>query len=293
MSDKHFYNIDLKFIKTEVLTQVMLDELYEFPRSFANIKYNNYGDGVLFGADIENRDGDVFITKSVVKYKGLFYRLDDDYNLSEYIRIIKANNEIQTSTDYKVVLVLSESMAIDNRNSQVRTFLDIRVYPINEEVQGVCLVSFKIAMGDSLDLPNYPDVENLDYKHVLNYIECSSFNMLLMPYSLPNATTFHPSIFRIIKNALIQKKNKGIFEYSIINQIATNEVLDIDFMKAIFYDYADEDVLEQNISGTNNIIILKEFVKIILENNFNYITQYKEVVKESEESIDTNLLGGL
>lgn len=216
-----FYNINLQFKKSEILTKVMLDELRDLPNEILSIFYDKYENGIIKGTDIYQENDDVFISKGLIKYENNFYRMNEDFNLSEYI----AENDLGNQNFYKVIFEKSSSTKIDSRETQVKTVFDIKVVSIDHQFDGIELFRLKL-FEEKVILPT-------NIKEMLN---SAFFDITKCNYATKNGLTFHPFVFSIIKNSIKNQTRKTQIEYMLINEILSNDVIDIEFIKTFIAD---------------------------------------------------------
>ena len=82
---------EVSFLHGNILTKEMLDEIYAYPRNFVELKYNDYSDGIITGLDFVEKDGTMYLTKGFVKFKGEYYFLLENINLTNYFLDMKKN----------------------------------------------------------------------------------------------------------------------------------------------------------------------------------------------------------
>lgn len=88
MKFKHIYP---EFQNGSILKSSLLEELRDFPNIFLNLQYENYGNGILAGLNIDEikEDDDTFIlTKGIIKLNGKFWLLSENF---EFDRNLKKN----------------------------------------------------------------------------------------------------------------------------------------------------------------------------------------------------------
>lgn len=76
----------VSFVHGAVLTKDMLGELYQYPRDFVKLKYDSYSDGILEGIDFVVQEGNVCITRGIIKFQGEYYFLLQPVNLTVYLQ---------------------------------------------------------------------------------------------------------------------------------------------------------------------------------------------------------------
>lgn len=222
-----FNAIDLSFTKGEILTKVMLGELYDFPKAILGIQYHNYPDGIISGTQFIQDDDEIFIDKGIVKYSNHFYRLENRFNLSEFI----ANLDETCKADirYKIILVPKE-IPIDQRNGQISKELIPCVHRQSDNVDGIPLLYFKLFKGN-IKIPNF---DANDEEGIKNYFcSASSFSVVHIPYSGQTGTTFHPFIFEKLKEMLIVKSEKSNLDYIVLNEIIKNNIIELEFIEIL------------------------------------------------------------
>lgn len=77
-----FAHIVPNFEKGRVLKTGMLENLRDYPRSFLDIQYQHYSEGILAGAEVAVGSDGLTVSRGIVKFSGRMYMLEHDYKLS-------------------------------------------------------------------------------------------------------------------------------------------------------------------------------------------------------------------
>lgn len=257
-----FYNVELNFNKGDILTKEMLVEMYSFKNNYLDIIYSQNIDGVIAGLDVLFEDGNILLDKGLIKYNGFLYRMDEKFNLTEFVNEKFNENEISISIDYKIVLELSVTEYIDNRTSYKKTLLVPKILKRDEATSGIILLYTTLSSKASFSF--FP--EEL-------FIEDDNLNLIECPYCINGSGTFHPYIFSFIKQILFKKKNKSDLENFILSDLTLNNVISLQFLASLLNDKFHKNYeLKNNYNYQERKEILRLFVEFISGENM-IITQ--------------------
>ena len=73
-----FLDLYPNFKKGRILKKEMLESLRDYPRNFIDIRFKDYSDGVVVGAEILIEEDCLTITSGIVKHGGRMYMLEND-----------------------------------------------------------------------------------------------------------------------------------------------------------------------------------------------------------------------
>lgn len=213
----------IRFAPRTILTHKMLETMYDLPQEILRLQYLTFGDGIVSGLEFKEVNREIFLTEGVVKFKGEFYfSSTGEINLTKFF---KENKPPMRGAISCFALCPSQNSKIDGG---VKTeFLELKILLKKDSPPDVlCLGSFYDELSD-IALPD----KNISAEKF--WAEFTTFNRLQLldvPYSCRDGSTFHPYIFRAVKNILKRKENKSLTELTLLLQIcqtgfATMEVL--------------------------------------------------------------------
>ncbi|AIQ14235.1 hypothetical protein [Paenibacillus durus] len=73
-----FTHIVPKFEKGRILKTGMLENLRDYPRSFLDIRYQDYSDGIIAGTNVSVREDVLCISPGIIKYAGRLYLMEEE-----------------------------------------------------------------------------------------------------------------------------------------------------------------------------------------------------------------------
>ena len=65
---------EMRFPHKAILTAVMLEEMYNYPRELMRLNYRDRSDGIICGLDYILRGDDLILTEGLVKLDGDIYQ---------------------------------------------------------------------------------------------------------------------------------------------------------------------------------------------------------------------------
>lgn len=215
---------DISFLHGSILTKEMLDETYAYPRNFVELKYNDYSDGIIAGLDFVENDGVTYLTKGIVKFKGEYYFLLDDINLTSYF--LKMHKQ-QNWSNKLYYLYLKSSAPIKADSIIVQ---NLELYVSEECKQDDLFLLCRFHGGkDNMELPRLNGNEEEAFKKLID--NTLYVNLIDTLYAMPGKVTYHPFLFKAVAEYLEHKPNKSMLDNVILIQIQNMKVLSIDAMK--------------------------------------------------------------
>jgi len=208
-----FFDISLSFDPGAILTSEMLQELNDFSRNFASIMYEKHNDGILLGAGIEEKEGELIITPGIIKYRGLIFRSKEPTSL----KCVLDGVQIEDDNDYWLSLVLQsvdEKCGPSRRKFVLRPSFNKNLFNV-EGIILACLSSY-----DGSFLPS----------------KQGKVDMCCAPYITLEGETYHPQIFLGLKEILMKKKNKTSLDYIVLQSLLRDGVIGANFIKTILED---------------------------------------------------------
>ena len=218
----------VSFVHGAVLTKDMLGELYQYPRDFVKLKYDSYSDGILEGIDFVVHEGNVCITRGLIKFQGEYYFLLQPVNLTVYLQ----GKSLQDK-QYNLYLQRSEKKYADHITEK-----SLEIY-ISEDTETDMFLLFRF-WGTDMRLPTVRSQEDM-----VKSTKKSRFwefdNPLYVDfrdtvYAMPEKGTFHPFLFRAVRKYLKEKENKSTIEWGLLLQLQNNSILAVETMRT-YLDY--------------------------------------------------------
>ncbi|AKG36023.1 hypothetical protein [Paenibacillus durus] len=77
-----FTHIVPKFEKGRILKTGMLENLRDYPRSFLDIRYQDYSDGIIAGTNVSVREHVLCISPGIIKHAGRLYLMEEEQEVS-------------------------------------------------------------------------------------------------------------------------------------------------------------------------------------------------------------------
>lgn len=273
---------EVSFLHGNILTKEMLNETYVYPRDFVELKYCDYSDGIIAGLDFVENDGTTYLTKGIVKFKGEYYFLLDNINLTKYFQEMKKQQKWLTKPYY---LYLKRSESLKDGSIVVQ---NLDLYVSKESKQDDLFLLCRFHGGkDNMDLPQLNNIEGIEPFEKL--IDDNLYvNLIDTLYAMQEKATYHPFLFKAVAEYLEQKQDKSVYDYVILMQIQNMKILSIDAMRTYI---AAVDCKAQESSDRESFFKLfteclekKEEKKIPLEDN------RKKISSKSKQNMPKGML---
>ncbi|MBD5159760.1 MAG: hypothetical protein HDT23_05910 [Ruminococcus sp.] len=233
---------DISFSRGNIITQHMLETMYNAPVDTIEHLLCDYSDGIISGMDIRIDNGDIIVTAGIYKLDGRLYTLEND--------IIFSTSKLYDSKTYVLALVLtSDGTPEINRNK--------KEYVTDNTIDIVCMLKTEyFSNNDRFILCEFQGRPVMPYD--CNKLLKSVFNITKCRYSVIGGYTYHPFVFRLILKKLQNKTNKHPFDYVIMTEINREKVLVRETMSQYIYetfgkDYQISDLLADFIRATEKL----------------------------------------
>ena len=177
-----FQNIYPIFEKKRLLKKEMLENLRDYPRTFFDIQYQNYSDGILAGCDIKGTETGLVSLPGLLRYKGVFYFLNEPYPVP-----CKAEGKLT----YLKVHFLDRAVGIGQEEYLSRIYVDERIPDSHCELE---LGRFKLQSGARLR------TEYVDYYDYAT--EFDTMDRIHVPYAAPGKHGIWPQILKCFSRML-------------------------------------------------------------------------------------------
>ena len=206
-----FVRKELQFPHKAILTSSMLEELYNYPRELSRLILNEYSDGIICGLDYSIKDGDLILSSGIFRLNGEIYLLKNDLNISE----LAEKNSLVNSTKY--------FMTFERKSRITEPCMAERNLELifTTEKPPCTLGSFVFLDRKDFSLPALTDGDN----PFENIFRRSVLNLFEVPFAEKHGATFHPLLFRLVKDFLLRKKNKTPFDYAILVHLQNSETI--------------------------------------------------------------------
>lgn len=255
-----FVRNELQFPHKAILTSAMLKEIYNYPREVSRLVFKEYGDGIICGLDYSIKNGDLTLSSGIFRLDGEIYLLQDNLNISE----LAEKNFLVNSTEYFMAF---EKKSCDKEQCLTEKNLELI---FTREKPACTLGSFVFLDRKDFFLPALTDgrnpFENIFRRSVLNLFE--------VPFAQKQGATFHPLLFRLVKNFLVRKKNKTPFDYAILIHLQNSETLS----SQTLLEYIDSENKTCDIENREKFF--ETFLICLLESKFNVA-----IYKNDDENI--------
>ena len=226
-----FVHKNLTFPHKAILTSSMLEEIYSYPREFSRLLFGNLGDGIISGLDYSLKDGELILSAGIFHADNEFYFLSRDVNVSE----LADKNNLSVDREYFIALEKKSSVA---EQCVTKKVLELT---FAEKKSLYTLGQFVFLRRKDFQLPT------LDKMTLDEMFNRSVFNLFDVPFAAKGVATFHPQLFRQVKNFLQGKPDKTPRDFAILTYLQNNEVISVETMTDYLaaenkvYDVADRE----------------------------------------------------
>ena len=208
----------LNFPHKAILTKELLQEIYQYPREFFRLIYNDYADGIISGLNyFIDGEKNLILSAGMILFDGEIYFLAENTNISD----LAEKNNLVDGRDY-YILPQKESQKKSPCLTENKLILNF-----SEEEQNFSLGKFRFKSKNDFNLPTLSDSDD----PFENIFRSSTFDLLDIPFADKGEATFHPQLFDLVKNFLATKENKTPFDYSILTHLQNHEILSMQTIK--------------------------------------------------------------
>lgn len=222
---KVFVHKETKFTPRSILTHEMLELMYEFPRRGLQLRYSEYGDGIITGLLFKEVDSEIHLTSGIVKVGEAFYFAEyESLNLS---KLFKESKAVAVGEYFRFALHPASEVEQSPRGGVKDERLEIKL-KLESANDPIHLGS----VYDECPELKLPDI-NVDVEEFYGEFTDKSNKMYLLdiPYSCLSGATFHPYIFRAIKNILQRKQKKTPSDFLLLMQIEQTGMTTLETLK--------------------------------------------------------------
>ena len=190
-----FLDLYPNFKKGRILKKEMLESLRDYPRNFIDIRFKDYSDGVVVGAEILIEEDCLTITSGIVKHGGRMYMLENDCQ----IPYRATGEEILIKIQFK-----KEDVHADFISYGTEIFLDEDVRIKQDELE---LGRFKLKPGARL---------RSEYQSFADFAtEYNTVNIIHVKYSGFRKSTLNPAILRYFATEILKSGSVNPNPYDI------------------------------------------------------------------------------
>lgn len=261
----------VRFEKGSILRKDMLESIYDYPRIVNQTYYSRYSDGILYGLEWFEENGEHYISSGALKYK------DELYFQTDCVHVESALSEYTLKPGQEYYLYFREEKISDNVSHDTYV-LNLAVSP--EPVADVFIYKYiKYELGK---------IKPLDRKIVFGL------------YASPNRKSFGIPV-GVIKDDLLdildRKVNKHPLDYDILRSVYSGQPLLADFVQLYIKEYNNMEDVSQKIECSASCENVREFIDCFLRAVEELVLPsavYIEQCKSSEnEKADEPLCGSM
>ena len=194
---------EIVFEAGDILSAQMLEETYRYPREFLHLSHTGYGNGIIAGLDFNTKDDGVYMTAGIVKFDGKCYILPQNVNLDIWLK--HHNPALTSSTEYFLCLVCKDVLTAREQASGIKVHHQMVLQAEKEMISNsLLLAKYKFRPDTGIYLPN---INMTNEKNPFeDFFQSGLLQILECDYAHPQGqTTYHPLVFRAIKDYLEQK----------------------------------------------------------------------------------------
>ena len=240
---------EMRFPHKALLTAVMLEEMYAYPREMVRLNYRDRSDGIISGLEYVIRDGDLILTEGLLKFGGDIYILSEAVNISALAEECGA----QPSGIYDINLSKAAGVKRDVCLTEER--LEIRLVEVErDKADGFTLGKVHYRGRDRFNLPELSDDGDL-FEH---FFENSYVNVTEVLMSARARATFHPLIFRAVEKFLETKRNKTFMDWAILVTLQAVGSIGVETIEAYIAEEGDSSKI------TDRAEMLREFFDCLM-----------------------------
>jgi hypothetical protein len=209
-----FSDLYPNFNKGRILKKEMLESLRDYPRNFIDIRFKDYSDGVVAGAEILIEEDCITITSGIVKHGGRMYMLENEYQ----IPYRATGKETLIKIQFK-----KEALHTDFTSYGTEIFLDEDVRIKQDELE---LGRFKLKAGARL---------RSEYQSFADFAtEYNTVNVIHVEYSGFRKSTLNPAILRYFATEILKSGSANsydiVFSMQCMNQRLVDRELILHYM---------------------------------------------------------------
>lgn len=206
-----------------ILTQPMLQEMYDFPQRIADFGYHmtEYGEEncILAGMDLELKDGKIYFQPGLCLLGGKLYFS------SEPLCIILSDSTELKGKFYYVILQQKAGECLLGVQEDALKAADVSESDL-PDVEDNCITLLRVRRNyGAFILPQLKMQSENPFEEFTSSLPCG---LLDIPYGYNGKITYHPYIFKAVKTFLAQKKHKCMQDYALLLQLQNSPVVSME-----------------------------------------------------------------
>ncbi len=251
---------EIVFEAGEILSAQMLEETYSYPREFLHLSHIGYGNGIVAGLDFETKDDGVYLTAGIAKLDEKFYILSQNVNLDIWLK--RYTPALTASAEYFLCLVCMDVLSDRDQASGIKLHRQMMLRAEKKKPSGsLLLAKYKFRPDMGIHLPAI-EITN-EKKPFESFFQSGLLQVLECDYAHPQGeTTFHPLVFRAIKDYLEQKNTLSPYDFGLLVELQNHGIAAIKSLMA--YVAANKKVSLSSLNMTKEKL-LQEVVDCIKE----------------------------
>lgn len=206
-----------------ILTQPMLQEMYDFPQRLADFSYRlaEYGEEncILAGMDLELKDGKIYFQPGICLLGGKLYFS------SEPLCITLSDSTELKGKFYYVILQQKAGECLLGVQEDALKVADVSESDLSA-VEDNCITLLRVLRNyGAFILPQLKMQSENPFEEFTSSLPCG---LLDIPYGYNGKITYHPYIFKAVKTFLAQKKHKCMQDYALLLQLQNSPVVSME-----------------------------------------------------------------
>lgn len=206
-----------------ILTQPMLQEMYDFPQRMVDFDYHltEYGEEncILAGMDLELKDGKIYFQPGICLLEGKLYFS------SEPLCITLSDSAELKGKFYYVILKQKTGEYLLGVQEDALEAADVSESDL-PATEDKCIKLLRVLRNyGAFILPQLKMQSENPFEEFISSLSCG---LLDIPYGCNGKTTYHPYIFKVVKTFLAQKKHKCMQDYALLLQLQNSPVISME-----------------------------------------------------------------
>ena len=221
---------EIVFESGGILSAQMLEETYRYPREFLRLSHIGYGNGIVAGLDFEAKADGVYLTAGIVKFDGKCYILPQNVNLDIWLK--HHDPALTSSAEYFLCLACKDVLSPKEQAGGIEVHHQMVLRAEKEMSSGsLLLAKYKFRPDMGIRLPN---IEMTNEKNPFEkFFQSGLLQILECDYAHPQGeTTFHPLVFRAVKDYLEQKEALSPYDFSLLTELQNHGIVAIKSLMA-------------------------------------------------------------
>ena len=260
-----------------ILTQPMLQEMYDFPQRMADFGYRltEYGEEncILAGMDLELKDGKIYFQPGLCLLGGKLYFS------SEPLCITLSDSTELKGKFYYVILQQKAGECLLGVQEDALKAADVSESDL-PDVEDNCITLLRVRRNyGAFILPQLKMQSENPFEEFTSSLPCG---LLDIPYGYNGKITYHPYIFKAVKTFLAQKKHKCMQDYALLLQLQNSPVVS---MESVVF-FINDAGIECDLPASREDIFVKFSQALLMVRQIAAVVHDK--VNEAEQSEKTS-----